>query len=192
MPEPTTIGHYSRHDAATDDVTSDPGSSPTPGPDLTDPINYDLQPVRVPVTYRGRRFVLTESGDAVVKYRNASISAARMRDGKVVGLSGAADAEPILVAGCLFENADPDLLPRADRPVSPAFVRGLPSRLTAKLFDRAREINGIKDEETVTKIDDQIALLQRRRAELVAEKEGANGGTGSGKDGTPNTTSGSD
>ena len=123
--------------------------------DLSAEINYDAAPVRVTVNFkqgeRVRKLVIIESADAVIRHRNAVMSAARMEgqpgtDGfRMTGVSGIADAEPILVQACLRENprgAEGD--PRDDKVLSMSFVREtLPPSLLAAIFDRAKRINGI-------------------------------------------------
>lgn len=63
----------------------------------------DLEPVEVPVSIRGRKYLLREAdGAAAVKYRNANTRGARMdKDAKIVTLGEIAEAEPVLVAACL-------------------------------------------------------------------------------------------
>lgn len=111
--------------------------------DLTSPIEYDAEPIRVPVRYKNRHFILTESGDAVLKFRNACLKAARFDgDGNPVGMDGLADAEAILVQGCLLET-DANHVPLKSPTLSISFVRNLPTPLLADLFARAKQINHV-------------------------------------------------
>lgn len=67
----------------------------------------DLEPQQREFEYKGKTYILTEaSADAAAKYRNASLRAAKMNDGKITGMDGLADAEPILVARCVFEAGE--------------------------------------------------------------------------------------
>jgi hypothetical protein len=152
---------------------------------LLNPIVYDdLAPREVPVTLRikgePRRFVLTEpSEDAACRYRNACMAAARMADGKVVGVVGMADVEPLLVSLCLFELVpdprDPGGVKR--RAVPQAFVRELPPRVVKDLFTRCRALGELEERddqpETSESLRVQIGKLQARLTELENSTPGA-------------------
>ncbi len=145
----------------------------------------DLEPIKIPVFIGTKEYVLREaSADAAVKYRNAGTKAARMQDGKLVGLDGVADVVLLLVCGCLFEVKEIGGN-RVEGPVSPVWLRTLPYRIVKPLFDRAKAISkGLEDEDTVETLDAQIKDLTERRDKLAAlsddEKEVAEGGVGKG------------
>src|SRR5690606_9047229 len=64
----------------------------------------DLTPIELPVKYKGKNYVLREADEgAATQYRNLTIKAARMEDGKITGMDGVADAEPFLISLCLYE-----------------------------------------------------------------------------------------
>lgn len=138
-------------------------------------LNFDdLAPVEVRVSIRHEPYVLTEaSGDAAVKYRNAAMGGAKMLDGKVVGVSGVADVEPLLVALCLTK-----IVPLKDggedrRPVSVNTVRSWPVRVQKALFNKVKEISeGLEEKETEDTLRKRLADTQAKLDELLAAGEG--------------------
>lgn len=144
-------------------------------------LNFDSpDPIRLPVKIGQKELILREaSTDVAVRYRNASTRAAKMVDGKLVGVDGVAEVLPILVQGCLFEvvtigNA------RTERQVLMTYVRDLPYRIVKPLFDKAKSISkGLEDTPTLESLDEQIADLQKQRADLAAlTPEQVEGGEG--------------
>lgn len=85
--------------------------------------------------------------DVACKFRNAAMRAARMTDGKVVGVDGMADCEPILVAGCLFKLVPDPKSPGGVRELACTVgeVRSWSARVVGPLFDRAKLISGMTD-----------------------------------------------
>lgn len=149
--------------------------------DLSEPMEFDdLEPIVVPVTLtrEGRKVphLLKEaSEDAAVKWRNAAMKHARYGEsGRIETLPSVADCEPVLVALCLFE-----VLPDGShRAVPESIVRQMPSRVVSKLFERARKISGLDDEETeevlARRIERDTRELQKVRAKggVTTREEG--------------------
>lgn len=133
---------------------------------LTEMNFEDLEPVEVPVTLRGKKYRLKEANtDAAVKYRNKIVSSAKLgENGKPVLLDGAAEAEPLLVSLCLFEVIQTGQHKGKLAPVSLGFVKGLPPRTTAELFQRAKKISGLDEvqEDTVEGLEKQMQDLKKR------------------------------
>lgn len=103
----------------------------------------DLAPVEVEVEIERDQYVLREPSEgAAVKYRNAALRAARMVDGKVTGMDGLADAEPLLVSLCLFKTNGNG----ARVPVSLDFVMSLKPKVVRALYERVKQIGGMDDE----------------------------------------------
>lgn len=107
-----------------------------------------LEPVEVSVKIGDKSYVLREATAAdAAAFKNAAMATARLEDGKMVGIGRAADAEAVLVGRCLLSQEDKT---GAWKPVGEAFAKSLPSRITAKLYERARKISGLDaDEEKV-------------------------------------------
>lgn len=124
-----------------------------------------LEPKCMPVTLAGKKYMLREpSGDAAVRYRNLAAKAAKMVDGKVVGVDGIADAEPYLVSCCLFEVTD-----RGETPVSLHTIRSWVGSVQKRLFAEVKELAPwlVDKEDTVAELDKRIAELQKKRQELL-------------------------
>lgn len=95
----------------------------------------DLAPIEVPITIGKKKYVLREAlADACIKYRNAiSKGSTHDRDSGKVIVGEIANAEPIVVAACLFQVFDPNKPPR---PVLMSEVLGFKGEVLKKLFDR--------------------------------------------------------
>lgn len=101
----------------------------------------DLSPIEVPVSIDGRSYILREAtGDAACRYRNALLACTQLGpEGKPSSVKGMADAEPLLVSLCLFDDAG--------KPVSGPTIRKWPARVLKALFDKATEISQLGEEE---------------------------------------------
>lgn len=121
----------------------------------------DITPVSVPVRIAGKDYVLRETtGDASCKWRNALLAATKLgSDGKPTSLSGMADSEPLLVSLCLFEVYDQGG-ERKERSVPLGVVRAWPYRLVKALFNRAKQISHLDEEQ-----ESEEALLSRMEAD---------------------------
>lgn len=144
---------------------------------LSQEMNFDdLQPIEVPIKFRNRSFGLREaSGDTAVKYRNAMLESTKLGpDGKPTSVKGMANIEPLLVSMCLIEYiADKEGKVR-ERPVNEATIRAWPNRILKPLYDKAREISALKeDDETEDALIKQISELQKK-LDIVRK---ANGGS---------------
>lgn len=154
----------------------------------TDELNFDLTPVEVPVTIGGKAYVLREASEAAAcTWKNTAISKARVRDGKVESLGNLADQQPLLVSLCLFESGEPG----KEKPVSLQTVKSWPSRVVSALFDRAKAMSKLGEDETpetVTSLDDKMhALMEKRERLLGTQGEGTYA-----KNSPEGTTAGSD
>lgn len=121
-------------------------------------MDFDISLKEVPVTINKEAYVLVEaSEDSACKYRNASMKTMTFTDGKVTGMVGGADLEPLLVHLCLFQG---------DKAVPLHKIRSWPARVVKALFEKAKEISDL-NEDTVEGIDKEIATLQERRKTLL-------------------------
>jgi hypothetical protein len=135
----------------------------------------DLTLTEIPVTYRGRRYVLTEaSGDAVCRWRNALLRATKLGpDGKPVAIEGLADAEPLLVSRCLYVpdkdgrlRLTPHGFPDPNYLVPLEDVRGWEGRVVGALFEKVKEISHLDMLETKEGLEEQMVKLKDRLAEM--------------------------
>ena len=143
-------------------------------------------PVEIEITYRGTKYMLCEAtGDVAARYQNAIFRASRLDDGKLVGMDGLADASLILVAGCLFHR---DKDGKKGASVSLPTIKAWPNRNTKKLFETARDISDLGDQDTVEGLEKQIVALQKRldtirKKNRTPEEESAGNEPGAGTDG---------
>ena len=121
----------------------------------------DLTPIERPVSIGQKKYILREASEgAACQYRNATLKGARMADGKIVGMDGVADAEPLLVSLCLHPVGPNDKI-RLDTSGNPVptdlrIIRAWPPRVVRALFDTLKEISpGLEEKE------DQKALEKR-------------------------------
>lgn len=127
--------------------------------------------LEVEYTIGGNDYVLVEASGAAAKaYKDACTSAARMVDGKVVGVKGLGLAEPTLVSQCLYEV-------RGDKryKVTIETVLAWPSRIQERLFDDAQRISKLNKKKTKEQIDEAIADLQKERDELDPTTDSSSG-----------------
>jgi hypothetical protein len=125
---------------------------------------FDLEPKEIPVRVGDQDFVLKEaSGEAAVRYQNASLASMTMVDGKVSKVAGMASTQPLLVSLCLFSRGVDGI----DRPVPEKTVRGWPARVQRDLFAKAKEISELEEgEDTVEALEKQRAEIDRKIAAL--------------------------
>lgn len=100
----------------------------------------ELKLKEIPVTLGKDKYTLREATeDAACAWRNATMSKMEMTDGKVSGMGGVADVEPLLVSMCLFNSEGKN--------VGEPFVRALPSRIVKPLFEWIQEVSGLKEKD---------------------------------------------
>lgn len=152
---------------------------------MPDSFNFDetVVQVQIPVRYQGIDYVLMKaSGEAAVRYRNAIVRGTRFSaDGSPIGTDGLADAEPILVAHCLFKT-DKDgqvLKDRSGCPihVTEALVRSWPNEVMRPLFDKAFEISDLTEPETEESLRKKLDTIQRKLDRFQTNGKAADEGT---------------
>lgn len=100
--------------------------------DLGDPF-----PKEQPIKIGGKRYVLrSATAEVARKYRNTTLRAGRMVDGKVVGMDGLADAEPEAVGACLLSGDNGGLLP-----VGTPAILAWDCSIQTKLFDLLKKMS---------------------------------------------------
>lgn len=112
---------------------------------MSEELVFDLNPIEIPVTVGGNRYVLREaSGEAQTAYMNAQMSGVDVNEeGKPIRFREAANADPLLVSYCLF---------RTDKDGNPVNVRvplekiqSWPARIQKVLIQKVKEISGMVD-----------------------------------------------
>lgn len=131
----------------------------------------DLAPVEVPVKIGNRNYILKEANQEVAKnYRNTLMKATKFGpNGMPIGSDGLADAEAVLVAGCLFESYGTPEQPRI-RPVTLSTILGWKPKIVGPLFERAQAISGLRDQLTEETLQGQIDKLQAAQKALQEQK----------------------
>lgn len=110
-----------------------------------DDFNFSAEPIKVPVTIDGKKYVLREaSEDAYTAYRNVTVKSVRYNEGGGAYHDGGQEADTLLLQRSLFEVAENN---GTELPTKLDFVRGLPRRITKPLYTKLREISGLADEE---------------------------------------------
>ena len=133
---------------------------------------FDLSVREVPVGILGKRYLLREASEgAAARYRNAMLKATKLGpDGKPISLDGMADAAPLLVSLCLFEVYEHQGVSK-DRPVLLSTVVSWPSRVVKPLFEKAKEISELDEDETEETLKAKVDLYQHRLEQLEKERE---------------------
>lgn len=137
-----------------------------------EPMSFNLTRVEIPVTIGDRKFTLREaSGNAEIQYRNSMFQSTKLdEDGNAVGYTNLADAEPLLVSLCLFDE-------QSGNP-SVQEVREWPTRIISPLFDKIQEISDMgATEDNIPRLEKMLERAKKRAAGL--KKEPASTETGS-------------
>lgn len=132
----------------------------------------DLEPIVVPVTIGKKEYELREADeDTAVKYRNASISGVTWgQDGSATKMENIGDVEPLLVSLCLREVVKREGGTTTYRPVTVQNLLKWKPKVVRKLFETAKEISNLNEEDTEEGLVKQIADLQQRLARLREDK----------------------
>jgi hypothetical protein len=101
----------------------------------------DLTPIAIPVVGPdGENYILKEAtGRAAKIYNNARIEGVMLEAGQPKTIKGIGGLEPLLVSLCLWADND--------RPVTQQFIEGWPSKVVKKLYNKAKEISDLDEEE---------------------------------------------
>lgn len=123
-----------------------------------------------PFEYDKKQFVLVEAdGEVTARYKAQVYANSVVVDGKFVPKSGMADVEAFLVSLCVFE-IDPQAH-GGRKAVTIKEVKSWPGRMVKKLFQAAKKLSQMGDEETIDSlerqrddINDQIEKLKAAKA----------------------------
>lgn len=150
----------------------------------------DLQPIVVPVVLGAKQYELWEADeDIACRYRNASAGSVVFESGEPRRIQGIGDVEPMLVAACLREViVDKDGQPTgAYRLLKTDEVRRWRKpKVIRRLFDLAKEISGLNEEEDteenltkrIAELTERLESLRRDRSPSKNEPDGTEANSG--------------
>lgn len=126
----------------------------------------DLSVIELPVQVGENSYTLKEANEATaVKWRNATMAAARFRDGNISGFSGIADSEPLLVSLCLFDKDGKNV------PIDT--VKEWPARIVKAMFENAKEISELGEtEDTVKELEEKLKKAKEVEEAAKNDSEG--------------------
>lgn len=136
-------------------------------------VEENIVPVEVPVDIGPTRYILVEADEATAcAHQNALFKAAKFNtDGKPTGLGdGMAEAEPILVSGCLFELYQHQGGTKR-RPVTLIEVKSWLHRVVKPIYDKARKISKLDRGATASDLKKQVESLNDRLKKLREQEE---------------------
>lgn len=141
--------------------------------------NYDdLSPQAFEFSWKGREYVLREPSEAaVLLFRQAQLKGGSMVEGKTtVSIERIYESQSILVASCTFEK----LKDGAESQAKAEVVKSFPARVVKDLFQRAKKMGELDEDDTEEGIAKQIEALEKRLAakRSVAPKNEQPAGTG--------------
>ena len=131
----------------------------------------DLQLAKKTVRVNKQDYVLTEADtNAGTVYKNACLKATKLSDGKVSGMDGMADAEPLLLSYCLYvaDAAGNMMTDDKQQPmrVPLSVIKTWKNRITKKLFDWVKEVSELHEKDDPAEIRKDIERLQKRLKEI--------------------------
>lgn len=133
----------------------------------------DLEPIEIPVKYRGKMYILKEpTGDVVAKWRNTVLKCTKLTDGKPSQIDGLADSEPLLVSMCLFERQESGRggTGWVDKQVPVNVIRGWQAQVVKRLFDECKRIGQLDEADTVESLEKRIKADQEKLVELKSKQ----------------------
>lgn len=140
---------------------------------LSEPMVFEDELVEVPVTIKGRNYVLKPlNAGSVVTYKNKATSGVVLDDaGKVVGLGNTGELEPLAVHLALFYD-DPSFDKINGTRVPLAVINSLPGKVVGKLAQRVVAISGLQEDnipDTIETLEEKIKALKETEARLKNE-----------------------
>ena len=112
--------------------------------------DYDLTEKTVgPFKIGADQYILVEAdSETGTMYKNQAMAAGRFsEEGKLAGVNGLAEVEPLLVSRCLFK-----LDAAMERhPVTLATVKAWPNRVVKSLYQKAQAMSDLKEDEPAKK-----------------------------------------
>lgn len=144
-------------------------------------LEFDIGIKEVAVKINSKEHVVREAnGTVAAAYRNMMLKAARLGDDKSMRMDGGAEAEHVLVQGCLFD--------KSGRRYALATIASWPNRVIKHLFNIAHEISDLKEADTEESLEKQLKDTQGKLEKMRASsRNGKHGGDSQEED--PTTSS---
>jgi hypothetical protein len=102
------------------------------------PIDFDAEELQVPFRYRSKDYVLREAtGEEVALYRNKARELLNAGEAQI-DPTQLSETEFFLLSCCVYERNG-----KADRKLTVEEVRGLPHRMSQRLYKEAVRVNGL-------------------------------------------------
>jgi polyhydroxyalkanoate synthesis regulator phasin len=140
--------------------------------DCTMDFDSDPAPQEVKVTYQQKTYYLREPSEAIaVEYQNMATRATTITDGEMK-LGNLNDAEPYLVSKCLWEKIN-EQDKEIERNVPLGLLRLWPSRVVRPLFDKAKEMGRLGQNESEDGLKKEITRLQKKLKKMQDAKQKA-------------------
>lgn len=134
-------------------------------------LEFDIAIKEVAVKINGKEHVVREAvGTVAAAYRNAMLKGARLgEDGKSMRMESGAEAEHVLVQGCLFD--------KSGRRYVLATIASWPNRVIKPLFKIAHEISDLKEADTEESLEKQRKDIEEKLDKLrISSRNGKHGG----------------
>lgn len=110
--------------------------------------DFDSLEVEFPFTYKGVEYQLrSASGSAAREFNNARINRISFNNGKASGIKNLGDLPPLLVHLCSFDASSGKQVPMG-------VVDTWPAKMVEKLYQKALDISGLRDE--VSKVQYEV------------------------------------
>jgi len=114
---------------------------------MTDELDFgNLLLIEIPFNYREKSYILREAnGFAARQFNNSKISRVKFQDGKASGLRDMGDLPNILLRLCITDI-------QTGVQVTAAEIDEWPAKMVDKLYQKALEISGLKDDTDSTQV----------------------------------------
>jgi hypothetical protein len=146
--------------------------------DIPESLEFEiLEPASVPVKIKEKgkvvNYILKEgsSGD-VIKYRDACLGAARFNEqGRPVAVVGMSEAEPLFLSLCLFRVGTNDKGVERHEKVGIQAIKAWPNPVVNKLFNIAKKISGVDEDDSEETIRNRIKADQEKLDQLLKKDD---------------------
>ncbi len=114
----------------------------------------------------GKKYILREANEeSVARFTNARTRCMTLQDGGVTAVAGMGDLSLLLVSLCLFEVGE-DGEANLKKNVSVEVLKSWPGRVIRPLFDEAKRISEIDQDDDVESLEKQYKELGERIAKI--------------------------
>jgi hypothetical protein len=130
----------------------------------------DLKPLEVKIKLFDKHYILREASlGAQCAYENERMRGMKYDEaGKAMTMLNLADAEPVLIANCLYE-----MKPEGERLVLLGIIRSWPYRVTVRLSEMIKEMSPqLREREKREILEKRLADTRKMLADIDAEENG--------------------